>query len=71
MKLFSELVRKWVEKRFGFKGLVVLAVLGVIFTAYSKWETILKWPGVQSAVDHVHPVPTADPNRISILVGRP
>lgn len=63
-------IRIWVFRHFGIPGLVVLALFSLAVYAYMNWDTILKWPGVASAVTYISrcPIPTADPNRISVLV---
>lgn len=66
----GEQIRMWVFRRFGICGLFVLTLFAAVAYVYMNWGTILKWPGVTPIVNYISrcPIPTADPNRFSIVV---
>ena len=47
-KLGDEL-RKWVFRRFGVPGLVVLALLTALSSVHSNWDKVKTWPGISSS----------------------
>ena len=47
-KLGDEL-RKWVFRRFGVPGLVVLALLTALSSVHSNWDKVKTWPGIPSS----------------------
>jgi hypothetical protein len=58
--------RGWVYQRFGIKGLVALAVLGLAIACWTPWDNIRAWPGVSDIPRDT--VPKSDPQRFSVLV---
>jgi hypothetical protein len=62
--------RAWVHRRFGIKGLVILAATWLAFVAWTQWDSIRAWPGVAQVLEWANrePVPKAHPRRFSVLV---
>ena len=65
-----ERFRSEIYRRFGLKGLVALVVLGAALTLWTQWDSIRAWPGVSQVVERLtrEAVPSADPQRFSVLV---
>ncbi|MGF1641188.1 MAG: tetratricopeptide repeat protein [Rhodospirillales bacterium] len=64
------LVKHWVFERFGWPGMVVLAVASVAFWCWWNWDTLRGKPVVADllAVMQREPLPTADPRRFSVAI---
>ena len=67
---FNEGFRKWIYRRLGLKGLLGLAVLSVLVSAWWNWQKVQKQPVVADLVGLLSrkALPRADPQRFSIAV---
>ena len=65
-----EIIKIWVYEHYGVVGLIVLAIIGAAIYAYTNWDKVSRWPGVQWLIARLSraPIPKADPNRFSVMV---
>ncbi len=66
----GRLVREWIHRRFGRRGLIVLALIGFVAAAWIYREDIKALPGISTLLDYLFQdsIPQADPARFSVLV---
>jgi tetratricopeptide (TPR) repeat protein len=67
------LIHRWLAKRLGVLGAAIVVALAVVlFAAWTQWHTVRTWPGIATVVDYLEqaPIPTADPERFSVLVAQ-
>jgi hypothetical protein len=66
----KKLAEEWVWKRFGRRGIVMLAVGLALTMIWWNWKEIAKLPGIAEMVKvgSQEPLPPADPERFSIAI---
>jgi tetratricopeptide (TPR) repeat protein len=66
----DESLRKWLYERLGLKGLLGLAVLSVLASAWWNWEQVQKLPVMSAVIELLsrEGPPKADPQRFSIAI---
>ncbi len=65
-------IYKWIFDRFGVRGLVLLALLGVVAYVALEREKVGNLPVINHVVAYFKrwPIPKADPNRYSVIIAR-
>lgn len=62
--------QRYIYKRFGFKGLLVIVVVGLFVAFWWNWSEIKERPGISQFVERFmrQPVPKANPAHYSVMV---